>query len=121
MVRKLCPKCKKQREFTEEERNVIETIARKYNMEINLEGKTTYEAVGCKHCNNIGYYERIGIFEILLLEDEIKELIVQNASTLEIRNAAMKHGYMPLVMDGINKVLDGQTNLKEINRKLLIF
>lgn len=117
----MCPKCKRERDFSEEERNIIETIARKYNMEINLEGKKTYDAVGCKYCNNIGYYERIGIFEILSIEDEIKELIVQNASTLEIRNAAMKYGYMPLVIDGINKVLDGKTNLKEINKKLLIF
>ena len=121
MVRKLCPKCKREREFTEEEKNVIYSIAKKYNFEINLDGIKTYDAVGCTYCNNIGYYERIGIFEILSLEDEIKELIVQNASTLEIRNAAMKHGYMPLVMDGINKVLDGKTNLKEINKKLLIF
>lgn len=90
-------------------------------MEIDIEGKKTYDAVGCKNCNNIGYYERIGIFEILSLEEEIKELIVQNASTLEIRNAAMKYGYLPLVMDGINKVLDGKTDLKEINKKLLIF
>lgn len=81
----------------------------------------TYDAVGCKYCNNIGYYDRIGIFEILSLEDAIKELIIKNASSFEIRNEAVQHGYRPLIIDGINKVIEGKTDLNEINKKLLIF
>lgn len=76
---------------------------------------------GCKHCNNTGYYDRIGIFEVLDLNDEIKELIVKGASSIEIRNKALEQDYRPLVVDGIRKVLMGVTTLEELNNKLLIF
>lgn len=121
LVRKLCPKCRKERDYTEEEKNIIENIGNKYGIHFDIEGKKTYEAVGCKECNHIGYYGRIGIFEVLSLEDEVKQLIVDDASSIEIRNEALKHGYTPLVIDGINKVINGITNLPEINRKLLIY
>ena len=121
LVRKLCPECAKERDFTEEEKEIIYDIARKYNININLDGKKTYEAVGCKKCNQSGYYDRIGIFEILVLNDEIRELIVNNASAMEIRKVAMKEGYRPLIVDGINKILDGTTNLQEINNKLALY
>ena len=121
LVRKLCPECAKERDFTEEEKEIIYDIAHKYNININLDGKKTYEAVGCKKCNQSGYYDRIGIFEILVLNDEIRELIVNNASAMEIRKVAMKEGYRPLIVDGINKILDGTTNLQEINNKLALY
>jgi len=121
LVRKLCKKCAKEREFTEEEKNLILKIGERYNVKFDLEGKYTYDAVGCKECNNSGYYERIGIFEVLLMEDNIKELLVNGASAIEVRNEALKGTYKPLVVDGINKVLSGLTNLNEIDRKLIIY
>ena len=121
LVRRLCPHCKKEREFNKEEKEVISKIATKYGQEIDFEKAKTYDAVGCKKCNNIGYYGRIGIFEILELTDEIKELIVKGASTIEIRDRALKQRYKPLIVDGINKVLDGVTNLEELNRQLIIY
>ena len=120
LVRKLCKKCAKQREFTQEEKDIIYAVGKKYNVEFNLEGKYTYDAVGCKDCNNSGYYERIGIFEVLPIEDNIKELIVNGCSSIEIKNEALKGNYKPLIVDGINKVLDGITNLKEIDRKIIL-
>ena len=121
LVRKLCDECKKERDYTEEEKRVIQTIGDKYGVQYNLKGKKTYDAVGCTRCNHIGYYDRIGIFEVLSIEDELKQLIVNDASSLEIRNEALKHGYTPLVVDGINKVINGVTNLAELNKKLLIY
>ena len=121
LVRKLCKKCAKQREFTDEERNIIEQIGKRYNVEFNLDGKYTYDAVGCKECNNSGYYDRVGIFEILSMDDNIKELIVNGASSIEIKNNALKGSYKPLVVDGINKVIDGITDLNEIDRKIIIY
>ncbi len=121
LVRKLCKKCAKKREFTDEEKVLINQIGERYNVKFNLEGKYTYDAVGCRECNNSGYYERIGIFEILSIEDNIRELIVKDASTIEIRNEALKTNYKPLLVDGINKVIDGITNLKELDRKLVIY
>ena len=121
LVRKLCKKCARQREFTDKERSLIEQTGKKYNVKFNLEGKYTYDAIGCKECNNSGYYERIGIFEVLSMDDNIKELIVNGASSIEIKNQALKGGYKPLVVDGINKVIDGVTNLDEIDRKIIIY
>lgn len=77
--------------------------------------------LGCKHCNNTGYYDRIGIFEILDLNDEIKEAVMNGKSSLEIRKIALQYSYKPLVVDGINKVVNGYTTLEELNKKLLIF
>ena len=121
LVRKLCPECKKEREFTEEEKNIMKEIGEKYNIKFDLEGKKTWDAVGCKKCNNTGYFGRIGIFEILQIDDNLRALIVNNASTVEIRRQALENGYLPLVVDGINKVLQGVTNLKELNNKLAIY
>ena len=121
LVRRLCPKCRMEREFTPEEREVIEKIGQTYNEQFNLDGVKTYEAVGCSHCNNTGFYERIGIFEILDISDELKELIMNDASSIEIRRKALEGTYRPLAVDGIRKVIAGDTNLKELNNKILIY
>ena len=121
LVRKLCPKCKKERSFTEDEKEKVRTLGKRYNIEFDLRRKKTYDAIGCKYCNNTGYYDRIGIFEVLDINDEIKELIMNNASSIEIKRHALEGTYKPLCIDGINKVLDGTTNLEELNRKILIF
>lgn len=121
LVRRLCKNCAKERDFTEEEKEIIKKIGDRYNISFDLEGKKTYEAVGCKHCNHTGYYDRIGIFEVLLINDEIRELIIKDASSLEIRDKAIETGYEPLIIDGVRKVLDGITTLDELNNKLIIY
>ncbi len=120
LVRKLCPECRKEREFTKEEKEIIETITKKYDVKFDLTGKT-YDAVGCNHCNNTGYYDRIGIFEVLNLTDEIKTEIMNGKSSMEIRSEALKQGYKPLIVDGIRKIIEGYTTLEELNKKLLIY
>ena len=120
LVRRLCPECKQERDFNDEEKRIIEAIGKKYGIEFDLNTKT-YNAVGCKHCNNTGYYDRIGIFEVLNITDEIKTEIVNGKSSMEIRDKALEQGYKPLVIDGINKVIQGRTTLQELNKKLLIF
>lgn len=120
LVRRLCPECKQKRKFNEEEKKVIETIGNKYGIDFDTSGDT-YDAVGCKHCNNTGYYERIGLFEVLNLTDEIKEEIMNGKSSIEVRKKALEGDYKPLVVDGINKVIQGHTTLSELNKKLLIY
>lgn len=121
LVRRLCKHCAKEREFTKEELDLIHTIEEKNGVSFNLDGKKTYDAVGCKECNGIGYRDRIGIFEILPLNDNLRELISQGESTLRLKEEAMKYGYKPLIIDGINKVLEGYTNIDELNNKLRIY
>ena len=120
LVRKLCPKCRRERTFDEEEIKIIQSIGKKYGIEYDVSGKT-YDAVGCRYCNNTGYYDRLGIFEILNVTDEIKQEIMNGKSSIEIRQEALKQGYKPLVTDGIKKVIEGHTTLDELNRKLLIY
>ena len=120
LVRKLCPKCKKEREFNKEEKDTIKRIEEKYNIEFDLKNKKTYDAVGCEFCNNIGYIDRIAVFEILKITDEIKELISNNESPIKIKKEALKNGYEPLEIAGIRKVIDGIIDMKELDKKLLI-
>jgi len=121
LVRKLCEHCKQEREYTEEEKNIISSIAKRYNLNLDTEGKKTYEAIGCEHCNNTGYYDRIGLFEVLDIDDDIKEMVMNGASSIEIKKHALEKGYEPLIIDGLRKVLKGDTTLEEINRRLVIF
>ena len=121
LVRRLCPNCRKEREFTDQEKEVIEKILEKYGEKVDLSGVKTYNAVGCEHCNHSGYYDRIGLFEVLDITDELKEMIMEGKSSIEIRKKALEQDYRPLVVDGIHKVIQGITNLDEINRKLLIY
>ena len=120
LVRKLCPKCRKERPYNEEEKKIIENLGKKYGVDFDLTGNT-YDAVGCKHCNNTGYYDRIGIFEILDITDEIKEEIMNGKSSIEIRRKALEQNYKPLIIDGIKKVVKGYTTLEELNKKLLFY
>lgn len=121
LVRKICPYCAKEREFTDQEKDIMTKIGAKYNVKFDFKGKKTYDAVGCKKCNQSGYLERIGIFEVLNVEDEIRDLISRDGSSMDIRRKALELGYKPLVIDGISKVLKGITTLDEINNKLIIY
>ena len=121
LVRKLCPYCLKEREYTQEEIEIINKIGNKYKIKFDLKGKKTFDAVGCKKCNNTGYLGRIAIFEILILNDELRTLIVDNKSAIEIKNSALESGYVPLIVDGIYKMIDGITNMQELNNKLAIY
>ena len=121
LLRKICPHCRREREFTDYEKDVIKKIGEKYDYKFNIEGVKTYDAVGCEKCNNSGYYDRVGIFEVLNMDDDIKELIMEGKSSIEIRKKAMEKDYRPLIVDGVNKVIQGETNLGELNKKLIIF
>ena len=121
LVRKVCKNCAVEREFTQEEKDIINGVARKYGIEYDFTGKHTYDVVGCEQCNNSGFLGRIGVFEILNVTDAIKEKIVNDESSIEIRKEAIKEGYRPLVIDGFNKIMQGYTTLKELNSKLIFY
>ena len=81
----------------------------------------TFDSFGCDYCNGTGFYDRIGIFEFLDMTDELKDLIVSGAPSMDIRKKAIEQGYKPLIVDGIRKVLRGETTIDELNKKLLFF
>ena len=121
LVRKLCPKCRREREFDKRERDFIKKIGEKYGIEFNLKDAKTYDAVGCDYCNGSGYYDRIALFEVLSITEELKEMIMAGKSSIEVRKKALEQDYRPLLIDGINKAIAGITNFDELNRKLLIY
>ena len=121
LVRRICPNCRKERAFNEKEKKIINSIGEKYGIKFDVENSKTYDAVGCAKCNQSGYVGRIGVFEILNLDEPIKELIMNGASSIDIRKNALQREYRPLVVDGIKKVVAGVTTLEELNRKLRVF
>ncbi len=121
LVRRICPKCKREREYTKEEKEIINGILEKYGENVDLKDMKTYDSFGCDYCNGTGFYDRIGIFEFLNMTDELKDLIVSGAPSMDIRRKAIEQGYKPLIVDGIKKVLRGETTIDELNKKLLFF
>ena len=79
-----------------------------------LVGKTIYRAVGCSNCNNTGYRGRKGIFEMMVMNNEIRTLAFDRAATNKIRKAALAGGMKSLLLDGRIKVLNGITTAEEI-------
>ena len=83
----------------------------------NLAAKATFmKGKGCANCNKNGYRGRQGIFELMLINSKIRELIFKNVSAVEIRKQAMTQGMKTLYVDGIYKVMKGVTTLEEVYR-----
>ena len=118
LVRRICKDCCREREFTEDEVNEFKKIGTRYNYEFDLTGKHTYEPVGCEKCNYTGFYGRIAANEMLIVDEEIKNLIISDGTITDIRKKAYETGYRPLVVDAFNKVLDGRTVISEVKKKL---
>jgi type IV pilus assembly protein PilB len=117
LVRKLCPKCKKKRKLTKEESEKIKKELKNLPENVKIpEIKEVYEAKGCKYCNNTGYKDRVGVFESLLVDDEIERFILNNPSLADLRKRAVEKGMVKLKQDGLIKVLQGITSIEELER-----
>lgn len=108
LIRKLCPKCKEKYE-------IEEGILQSLNIKTDI--KEFYRPKGCSHCNNTGYRGRIAILEVLLLDDKIKEMIIEKNSEDEIIEYATKErGYRPLRENGLLHCVEGTTSIEEVLR-----
>jgi len=76
-----------------------------------------YEAKGCEKCNNTGYKGRVGLFEVMHIDEELKEQILMGASTSELRQKAKEKGMLTLRMSGVEKVKAGDTSIEEVLRE----
>jgi type IV pilus assembly protein PilB len=121
LIRRLCEKCKRPHVLTEDERKYIARIEKNTGEKFVVDETKIYEPVGCQYCNGIGYYDRIGAFEILCINEELKDMISEGASTIDIRKYAKEHtNYRPLIVDGLNKALSGITTIDELKRKIIV-
>jgi type IV pilus assembly protein PilB len=82
--------------------------------EKDLGDKSVYKPRGCDYCNGIGFRGRIGIFEMMHLNNEIRNLAFERSPTNKIRKAALAGGMKSLLVDGRNKVLNGTTTAEEV-------
>jgi type IV pilus assembly protein PilB len=83
----------------------------------DVEGRTIYQAVGCRECRFEGYKGRVGIFELFAMDPQIREITFRGGSTQEIRDQAkVSGGLRSLRQDGVRKILTGQTTIEEILR-----
>ncbi len=118
LVRKLCTKCKVKREISAEEeekiKKILAVISPHANVDVPKELPEIYKAVGCSACNNLGYKGRIGIYEILTMDANIKELTASNAPAFKILEQAIENGMVTMLQDGVLKVLQGTTSLEEV-------
>ncbi|MBI5755962.1 MAG: type II secretion system ATPase GspE [Nitrospirae bacterium] len=110
LVRLLCPSCKK--EYTPAGPELDELRIEPSQ----LYGRQVYMAVGCDKCMQTGYRGRTGIYEILLVNDEIRGLIQQNVNSQIIKNRAIEGGMATLRKDGAEKVVAGLTSIEEVSR-----
>ncbi len=120
LVRRLCPQCKKEVGLAEAE---IERIKKELFDSKFIEDifpwpnpVKTYSAVGCEHCGGTGYKGRIGVFETLLVDDEMEKLVGQNPTNQQVFSQAKKAGFVTMYQDGLMRVLAGETTLEEVGR-----
>jgi type IV pilus assembly protein PilB len=112
LVRTICPDCKVSYQT---DPKVMGDLGE--DVSKSKESLTLYRGKGCKNCKQSGYRGRMGIFELLLVNEEIKKLISERASTQVIREVAKKMaGLVPLRRDGLKKVLEGNTTPEEVDR-----
>lgn len=109
LVRCLCEACKKEVSFDVREYPEL-------GFDQNASKEKIFEAVGCTQCRNSGYQGRTIIAEILTVDEMLRDLILTDASSQEIRKAAIASGMKTLTQNGLEKVLSGQTSLSEILR-----
>jgi len=121
LVRKICPNCRKSYKLSEEEVSTLEAH-RGFKKAVDKLGTKDisrlriYKGEGCKVCSQTRYKGRIGIYEVLEMSEEVKNLIMAQSSSDEIKKQAVSEGMTTLIEDGLQKVLNGVTTIEELLR-----
>lgn len=112
LVRVLCAECRQPTSLSQEERV-------KLGLDVESAAATIYHAIGCEACMKTGYRGRQGIYEILLVDDDIRALILAKTDSTQIQKLAMKKGMTTLAHEGALKVIEGVTTVEEVLRVTL--
>jgi type IV pilus assembly protein PilB len=117
LVRRLCIQCKQSYQADEEvSKLIIDTLKNHPAPQTISEPVTLYKPVGCKVCGETGYRGRIGIFEAILMDEVVENVVINDPREHSIVEAAKPQGIPSMVEDGIEKVFQGITSLKELER-----
>jgi len=114
LVRRICRACKE--EFVPSEDALMELNLRPED----IKGKRFHFGRGCDDCNNTGYRSRMAIFEMMLMDDELRDAIMDQASTGMLREIASRKGMRSLRASGLMAIFDGETTIEEVVRETLI-
>ena len=114
LVRKICKECKEEIHMpTQALADVGFTIEESPRLKL-------FKGRGCANCNNTGYRGRLGLFEVMEITDEIRELILSGASAMELKRKAIDEGMLSLRASGLQKLRDGQTTAEEVVRETVL-
>jgi general secretion pathway protein E len=128
LVRKICPECKKLRPVTDDEVQSLGMTMEQFrgaaggNHGFVDERRPAppsgmlYQPVGCPSCMDTGYAGRIGIYELLLMNEQVRSLVLKSADANSIKRAAVEQGMRTLRMDGASKIVSGLTTIEEVMR-----
>jgi len=114
LVRRVCLKCKE--EFNPSDEQLMELALRR----ADIENRTLFRGRGCDNCNGSGYRGRQAIFEIMQLDDQIREMIMEEASTAVLRVESRKRGMRTLRESGLLAIYEGQTTIDEVVRETIV-
>lgn len=113
LVRMICEDCKVKRTLTDAE---LETLRQSFSEKLIGDNRIFYKGEGCARCGGTGYKSRIGIHEVIEVDEKLRELIMRRANADEIRKVAIEGGMITMTEDGFMKALQGKTTLEEILR-----
>ena len=113
LVRRICSKCKE--EYTPSESELMELELRPDD----VSGRTFFRGAGCSTCNSSGYKGRLAIFETMSLDDTLREMIMQQASTAHLRQESRRRGMRTLRESGLLSIYDGRTTIDEVLRETI--
>lgn len=121
LVRRICEQCKREIKLDEETgkrvRDMLEQLKEEDKKEIDFNNLRFFQGGGCEACQGIGYKGRIGIYEVLTMNQEIEKLILAGqASEYSLRDNGKKNGIITMAQDGLLKALDGITSVEEVFR-----
>ncbi len=114
LVRRICPEC---REEVPADGGLLAELGMTLD---DVKGKKFYRGAGCNSCSNTGYKGRVGLFELMILDDELRDLIMENAQTDVLRETAQKKGMRLLRDAGVEFMFDGTTTAEEIVRETIL-
>ena len=114
LVRRICENCKTAFEPSEAQLMELQLTPD------DIKGKKFYYGRGCSKCNGTGYRGRIGVFEIMVFNDEIRDLIMNQASTAVLRAAGQKNGMRLLRENGLETIYDGITTIDEVVKETIM-
>ena len=114
LARRLCHECREPFKPTHEVLRLNGFPSKELSGDVTL-----YRARGCSRCNNTGYKGRLGIYEVMVVSEAIRRLIVERKSADEVSRVATAEGMRTLREDGLEKVLQGMTSMEEIARVIV--